>query len=389
MKKKNARTATILGLAGALVAGAVGLSAGDSRAERASRRPPVVAPQQKDSKIQIAILLDTSSSMNGLIDQAKSQLWKIVNQAGVAEKQGKRPRVEIALYEYGKSSLSAEGSWIRQILPFTTDLDRVSEELFALQTNGGEEYCGMVIHRALSDLQWSSSQNDLKLIYIAGNEPFTQGPFDYHKAIAEAKQKGVVVNTIHCGGEEPTWKDAALIAGGDFLRIDQNKVVAYVPSPQDDEIRRLNADLNKTYIGYGMRGREGAARQMEQDKNAEGAMGGAGVARAAAKASASYDNSTWDIVDGTKKGDVDLGKMKAEELPPEMQKMSVDERKAFVGKVSAERTRIQTRIAELSKEREKFVGAELAKKGGPKDTLDAVMAESVRAQAVKAGFEMK
>ena len=128
---------------------------------------------------------------------------------------------------------------------------------------------------------------------------------------------------------------------------------------------------------------------MEQDKNADSAMGGAGVARVAAKASAAYDNSTWDLVDGTKKGDVDVAKMKEEELPPEMQKMSVDERKAFVGKLSAERTRIQTRIAELSKEREKFVSAELAKKGGPKDTLDAVMTESVRAQAVKAGFEMK
>jgi hypothetical protein len=246
-----------------------------------------------------------------------------------------------------------------------------------------------VIHRALGDLEWSSSQNDLKLIYIAGNEPFTQGPFDYHKAIAEAKQKGVVVNTIHCGGEEPTWKDAALIAGGDFLRIDQNRVVAYIPSPQDDEIRRLNAELNKTYLGYGTRGREGAARQMAQDKNAESAMGGAGVARAAAKASASYDNSAWDLVDGTNKGAIDLEKTKAEELPAEMQKMSVDERKAYVGKLSAERTRIQSRIAELSRERDKFVAAETAKKGGPKDTLDAVMTESVRAQAVKAGFEMK
>jgi hypothetical protein len=34
---------------------------------------------EAENRIQIAILLDTSSSMDGLIDQAKTQLWKVVN----------------------------------------------------------------------------------------------------------------------------------------------------------------------------------------------------------------------------------------------------------------------------------------------------------------------
>src|SRR4030095_9928908 len=34
----------------------------------------------KDQTIMMALLLDTSNSMDGLIDQAKSQLWKIVNE---------------------------------------------------------------------------------------------------------------------------------------------------------------------------------------------------------------------------------------------------------------------------------------------------------------------
>ena len=387
MTKKTTRTATIIGLAGAIVAGAAGLSARVSAAGPA--RPPVVGPQQKENKIQIAILLDTSSSMDGLIEQAKSQLWKIVNQAAGAEKQGKRPRVEIALYEYGKASLSAESGWIRQILPFTTDLDRVSEELFALHTNGGEEYCGKVIRRAVGDLQWSSSKNDLKLIYIAGNEPFTQGPVDYHQSIAEAKEKGIVVNTIHCGGDEPTWRDAAIVAGGDFLRIDQDRVVAYVAAPQDDEIRRLGGELNRTYVGYGARADEAKARQSAQDKNAEGAMGGAAVARAAAKASGAYDNSGWDMIDGVKKGTVDLDKVKTEELPAEMQKMTKEERKTYVDGKTADRERIQKRIAELTSAREKFVAGELAKHGKADDTLDVVVTKSLNAQAVKAGFDMK
>ena len=87
--------------------------------------------------IQMAILLDTSGSMSGLIQQAKIALWKIVNEFITARQDGQRPMLSVALYEYGNSRLEAEGGWIRQILPLTDDLDRVSQELFALTTNGG------------------------------------------------------------------------------------------------------------------------------------------------------------------------------------------------------------------------------------------------------------
>ncbi|HEY1405249.1 MAG TPA: hypothetical protein VF857_01445, partial [Spirochaetota bacterium] len=60
---------------------------------------PVFA--QEGERIQIAILLDTSSSMDGLIDQAKTNLWKIVNETAKAKKGGKTPRLEVALFEYG------------------------------------------------------------------------------------------------------------------------------------------------------------------------------------------------------------------------------------------------------------------------------------------------
>ena len=97
---------------------------------------------------QIAILLDTSSSMDGLIHQARTQVWRIVNELGRASYKGQRPQVQVALYEYGKSTLAREQGYVRCIAPFTTDLDRLSENLFALRTCGGEEYCGWVIRDA-------------------------------------------------------------------------------------------------------------------------------------------------------------------------------------------------------------------------------------------------
>jgi len=94
------------------------------------------------AKIQVALLLDTSGSMDGLIEQAKSQLWKIVNELATSKKKGQTPNVEIALYEYGKSTQPADKGYMKQVVPLTTDLDLVSEKLFELKTNGGSEYCG-------------------------------------------------------------------------------------------------------------------------------------------------------------------------------------------------------------------------------------------------------
>ena len=56
-----------------------------------ARVKPAVGP-----RVQIAILLDTSNSMDGLINQAKEQLWKIVNEFTLAKQKGKRPIIEVA-----------------------------------------------------------------------------------------------------------------------------------------------------------------------------------------------------------------------------------------------------------------------------------------------------
>ncbi|MBP8213089.1 MAG: VWA domain-containing protein, partial [Saprospiraceae bacterium] len=107
------------------------------------------------NKIQVALLLDTSNSMDGLIEQAKSRLWNIINTLTTLKYDGKEPQIEIALYEYGNDGLSSANNFIRQVAPLTTDLDLISEKLFALRTNGGSEYCGAVIQNAVKTLKWN------------------------------------------------------------------------------------------------------------------------------------------------------------------------------------------------------------------------------------------
>ena len=115
---------------------------------------PVDRIAQDDGKpvVQIALLLDTSGSMSGLIDQAKAELWSIVNSMGEARYKGQIPKIEVGLFEYGKSTISSQVGYIRKLSPLSTDLDSISESLFALETNGGSEYCAWVIKDALNAL---------------------------------------------------------------------------------------------------------------------------------------------------------------------------------------------------------------------------------------------
>src|SRR5437868_11792584 len=99
-----------------------------------------------NSKIQVAILLDVSNSMDGLIDQAKAQLWNMVSVMGKAKCDDVTPQIEIALYEYGRTTNNEREGYVKQISGFTSDLDKLSQDLFNLKTLGGDEYCGHVIY---------------------------------------------------------------------------------------------------------------------------------------------------------------------------------------------------------------------------------------------------
>ena len=71
---------------------------------------------KKKNTIKVALLLDTSNSMDGLINQAKTQLWEIVNELSYAKCDDKNPNLKIALYEYGNDNLNAEEGYLRQVI---------------------------------------------------------------------------------------------------------------------------------------------------------------------------------------------------------------------------------------------------------------------------------
>ena len=350
------------------------------------------APEKPARHVDLAICLDTSGSMSGLIQSAKQKLWAVVNELATAKP---KPVLRVALYHYGNDGLKAENGWVKQLCPLTDDLDLVYEKLFELTTNGGTEYVARVMRAATRDLEWDKSKGTLRVIFVAGNEPATQDKVhklrDTCKAAATA---GIIVNTIHCGseatGRKTGWSDAAAWADGQYAAIDHDRGTVVINTPHDKKLAELSASLNSTYIGYGKAGAAGAARQKAQDSNASSLNPAAAAQRASAKAGGLYTNATWDLVDASKTKEFDVTKIKDEDLPEPMRKMTTAEKKAYIAKQASKRAEIQKEIVELTKKRDAFVKAEMAGKGlDEKASFDAALRKMVRTQAEKRNFKFE
>jgi len=344
------------------------------------------------TKIQVAILLDTSGSMSGLIEQTKSRLWNIVNTLTTLKYKGETPRIEIALYQYGTSSYSENGH-ILQLTPLTTDLDLISEKLFALRTSGSVELCGTVIDKATKDLQWGDNDADMKLIYIAGNEEFNQGRLSYQTAIANAVENSIYINTIHCGSYETgisdLWADAARRGKGKYFNINHNAKVRYIATPYDDRISSCNMKLNDTYIAYGSQGYSHKENQVRQDRNASSISSANYTERAVSKTKAVYKNDSWDLVDKVKEDKDALKKLKKQDLPAELQGKTTEEIQTVITQKQKERETLQKEINDLAKKRQAYIDEEMKKGPSDKDDLGAAITSSIVELANTKGYTVE
>lgn len=348
----------------------------------------VVTPPAEEPKIQAAILLDVSGSMQGLIEQAKAQLWNMVSTMGRAKCEKGIPKIEIALYEYGRSTNDQNLGYIKQISAFTSDLDQLSQDLFKLSTDGGDEYCGHVIYTSLQQLQWDTSSSNYKVIFIAGNEDFLQGKVHWTLACTEAKKKGVIVNTIYCGdkmmGIREHWNLVGECGNGNYTNIDHNAQIENIPTPYDSTLIVLNTRLNGTYLGYGKRGEEKAALQYQMDDANKSVNLGVAAKRATVKANKQlYLNSGWDMVDAAETDSTFVAKVDMKTLPDSLKNKSRAELQQIVNRKATERGLIQKEIVEANTRREAYIIAERAKAAGNKTATFETEVEKMIKEQVK------
>jgi hypothetical protein len=344
-------------------------------------------PVNPNRKIQIAILLDNSGSMQGLLDQAKSTIWQVVNSASKLTIDNEIPTLELAIYEYGDEP--------KQYTNFTTDLDSISEILFGIPVRGGDEYCGQIIQKAGNELTWTTDPKDLHIIYIAGNEPFNQGTIDYKTVIPQVCKKNIIVNTIFCGdymeGVRTFWQDGAQLCQGNYFNIDSNADAFHVDTPYDKEIIQWNDSLNTTYMGYGSYGLMREQKQVAEDEKNTTNGSSYMADRAASKSKAYYKNDNWDLVDKNQQDSTFVQKkLKDEELPAELKGKTQEEQKKILDEKFEERKVFQAKINELTVKREAFIAEEkkkMAETNGKKD-LGSSMVDAMNKKAVSNGYKL-
>lgn len=352
-----------------------------------SAAPGVPCAPIASRPVDIAICLDTSNSMDGLIDSAKEKLWAIVNEMAKARP---TPDLRVGLISYGNDGYDSSGGWVRLESELTSNLDFLSQRLFGLTTLGGTEYVGRALLRA-NQLDWSQRKDALRMIIVAGNESADQD----HEITAstmsrDLRLRGIFVDAIYCGSAEdaisPTWRSLAACGGGEFASIDQNDGTVVVRTPYDSELNQLSRKLSNTFVPLGHKGARAKRMQSDQDTEVRDMSPTAGAGRAAAKASKLY---RWeaDLVDATERGEMTVAEVPEASLPSELQGMTKDERQLYIDSKVKERKDLREQIEELSQRRDEHVAQEMkAQNLSESAALDSAIRKSIRDKARGAGF---
>ena len=359
----------------------------------------IAAPPAAPSKpVDVVLCLDTSGSMDGLLESAKRKLWAVVNDLAKMEP---TPALRVGLYSYGNNTYDARRGWVRQEVALTTDLDEVYKRIAALRCAGpgSEEYATRAARDALAELKWADARDALKLVFVCGNEPVDQDKEVTPEAVAAAaKAKGVVVNAIYCGAanhaDAAGWTAFAARCGGKYANIDQDRVKAEVviKTPFDEEIEQLGAKINETYVWYGLKGEAGRTNQLAQDREAKRTADGVAAERSVTKATALYKNAECDLVDRMlAEKDFDLKKLNEAELPAELRKLTTDERVLFLKKKATDRSEIQKKVTELGVKRALYIEGERKKlpRSAGDQALDEALRAILREEAAVKGLKVK
>ncbi len=325
---------------------------------------PVVDAAQAD--VQIALLLDTSSSMDGLIEQARVQLWEIVAELQIDDNDKPR-QVEVALYQYGNSRLAERDGFIERLSELTPELDPVSIQLHSLSTSGGKEYAPLAISRAVDELAWSDDDSVERVIVVAGNEGFGQGPLSAESAMEKARARGIKVVTVFCanGGATSTglnsWERAAQLASTDLKTIDPDKVVEKLETPYDADLVAKYKALEATRLTYG----EPTYQREVESANFTVASMSAGSSVAVQADRAVAQSRQGGRADLSQDLTVQLEQVPSDQLPSALQGLSKPEQIEVVQQRRQERTQIQAEIAALSAKRRHHIKGMAAPSAAP------------------------
>ena len=348
-----------------------------------SSAPPKVAVA-RPPRVEVAFVLDTTGSMGGLIEGAKRRIWSIARRIGEG-----RPRPELRIALVGYRDLGDE--YVTRVHDLSGDMDEVYQNLSAFQAGGGgdtPEHVSRALHDAVHRVSWGQGPA-LRVIFLVGDAPphlDYQDGFDYHRHVGEAHQRGIVVETILCGGDvqaAAVWREIAALGQGHYAQIDGQGGMPVAVTPVDADLARLNGELAATVVAGGTPAEQARmARRLEARK----AMPAPVAAEAASYFADAGRLAAKDLVDlpaAEQKKEIDA-LQRAGAAPSAVQGKSVEEAVAYLQAQKGRRAELQTRIQKLQRERDQYLRAQ---PGAHADAFDEKVVQNLRTQAEQQGIK--
>jgi Mg-chelatase subunit ChlD len=344
-------------------------------------------------RVEVVFVLDTTGSMGGLIEAAKEKIWSIASTLAQAQQS---PEISMGLVAYRDRG----DAYVTRVIDLDRDLDSMYAQLMNFSADGGgdgPEAVNEALEAAVHRVSWSQEAGTYKVIFLVGDAPphmDYQDDSQYPEVIAAAAAKGIVVNTIQCGGMSETvrpWQHIASLGRGRYFTVEQAGSAVAIATPFDAEIATLSAELDDTRLYYGSAAERAemdakvAATARLNDEASVSALARRGAFNVSEAGAANFLGGR-DLVADVASGRVDVATLPSAQLPATLAALPPDEQRALVEETARKREELKRQIGSLAAERDAYLEKEVEKNGGAADSLDQQIYEAVREQAAPLGL---
>lgn len=352
----------------------------------------ILFPDQKH-KIEVVFILDTTSSMSGLIQAAKEKIWSIATSMASAQE---NPDIKMALVAFRDRG----DAYVTQRFDLSDDLDSMYAHLMDFRAEGGgdaPEAVNQALYDAVHNISWSQGDHVYKVAFLVGDAP---PHMDYHndvkypETLAMAARKGIVVNAIQSGQHDytrPAWQNIASLGNGAYFQVEDSGNAVAVATPFDEKLSALATKLEQTRLYFG----DAEAKKVQQSKidanrKLRNELSKEALARRAAYNVTASGKKNFlgesELVDAVTSGEVSLEEIDREDLPASLQSMAPSEQKEIIAEQAQRRKDLEQEIKKLSESRSRYINKRIEATGGADDSLDEKIYRTVKRQAASVGL---
>lgn len=352
---------------------------------------PVVPAQSH--RIEVVFVLDTTSSMSGLIQAAKEKIWSIASTMASAQE---NPDIKMGLVAFRDRG----DAYITRVYDLSDDLDSMYANLMDFKVQGGgdgPESVNQALYDAIHKVSWSQEANVYKVAFLVGDAPpHMDYPDDvkYPVTLAAAMRKGIVVNTIQSGQHQytrPAWQEIAALGHGDYFQVENSGNAVAVATPFDEKLSKLATDLEDTRLYYGdEETKKAQQRKLDASQKLREELSTEALARRSEYNATTSGKKNFlgesELVDAITSGRVELDEIEVKDLPASIQAMAPAKQMEIITEQAQRREQLKQEIRELSESRNRFIKEKVAAEGGADDTLEEKIYRAVKDQAASVGL---